>query len=333
MKRLPILLIAMLASILTVFAMSIPASASDVRLAQEASTPSFINGADLCNNGSSVECFNLRDGSCASGAVVQAWPLEYSDNYEQLGFVDLSSGRVEIEFIKCGTGNCIYHSSTHQLYLSTCDPSTSAGDTYAPFQSGSEYYFSPGGGSYIAASNNQGAQMALSGNLNGNAKFNEDSPFAALPGMPVNTLAGNGALGTEWADAILTDMNAPLTAANVQTMIDWFANEGIPHDLNNPMNSNTPYGGSVVSDADGDPTSDNIQAYPTALAGAQGEANNLLGGPGTSSGNSYTAIVANLQAGIGLEGSAANSTIAQELLVYSGTGYDSIPAAYCPCAE
>jgi hypothetical protein len=226
-----------------------------------------------------------------------------------------------------------YHSSTHQLYLSTCDPSTSAGDTYAPFQSGSEYYFPPGGGSYIAASNNQGAQMALSGNLNGNAKFNEDSPFAALPGMPVNTLAGNGALGTEWADAILTDMNAPLTAANVQTMIDWFANEGIPHDLNNPMNSNTPYDGSVASDADGDPTSDNIQAYPTAIAGAQGEANNLLGGPGTSSGNSYTAIVANLQAGIGLEGSAANSTIAQELLVYSGTGYDSIPAAYCPCAE
>jgi hypothetical protein len=42
---------------------------------------------------------------------------------------------------------------------------------------------------------------------------------------------------------------------------------------------------------------------------------------------SYPAIVAALKAGTGLEGSAATSQIAQELSVYSGGGYDSIPAS------
>jgi hypothetical protein len=30
-------------------------------------------------------------------------------------------------------------------------------------------------------------------------------------------------------------------------MVDWFANEGTPHDLNNPLNLQTPYGGSTTS--------------------------------------------------------------------------------------
>jgi hypothetical protein len=43
---------------------------------------------------------------------------------------------------------------------------------------------------------------------------------------------------------------------------------------------------------------------------------------------SYGAMVAALKAGTGLEGSAATSEIASELSVYSGGGYNSIPAAY-----
>ena len=42
---------------------------------------------------------------------------------------------------------------------------------------------------------------------------------------------------------------------------------------------------------------------------------------------SYPAIVAALKAGTGLEGSAATPEIADELAVYSGGGYNSIPAS------
>jgi hypothetical protein len=102
-------------------------------------------------------------------------------------------------------------------------------------------------------------------------------------------------------------------------MVDWFANEGTPHNLNNPLNLQTPFGGSTVSTADGDPPSDGIQAYPTPA--------DFVGAfPLEMKNGSYPAIVAALKAGKGLEGSAATSEIASELAVYSGDGYTSIPA-------
>lgn len=104
-------------------------------------------------------------------------------------------------------------------------------------------------------------------------------------------------------------------------MTDWFANEGTPHDPNNPLNLQTPYGGSTVSTADGDPTADGIQAYPSP-------ADFVAAFPIEMNKGSYPAIVAALKAGTGLEGSAASPEIASELSVYSGGGYDSIPAAY-----
>jgi hypothetical protein len=134
--------------------------------------------------------------------------------------------------------------------------------------------------------------------------------------------AATGAAGTAWADAVLKALKAPLTAANVQTMLDWFANEGTPHDLNNPLNSNVPHGGSTVSTADGDPAADGIQAYPTPEDGVMGIAAQFTTAAGGAA--SYTAILAALQAGTGLEGSAATSEIASELSVYSGGGYGSI---------
>ncbi len=81
-------------------------------------------------------------------------------------------------------------------------------------------------------------------------------------------------------------------------MVDWFANEGTPHDLNNPLNLQTPFGGSVVSTAGGSPAGDRIQAYPTPddfVAAFPIEMNS----------GSYSAIVAALKAGKGLEGSAS----------------------------
>jgi hypothetical protein len=141
--------------------------------------------------------------------------------------------------------------------------------------------------------------------------------------LPTNTnLTGSEAAA--WADAALTALGAPDTAANVQTLVDWFANEGAPHDLNNPLNLNTPYGGSTISTANGDPPAVHVQAYPVP-------ADFFAAFPIQMNNGSYPAIVAALKAGTGLEGSAATPEIASELSVYSGGGYDSIPAAYCPC--
>jgi hypothetical protein len=136
-----------------------------------------------------------------------------------------------------------------------------------------------------------------------------------------------GAIGRVWGKAVLTATGSPSSKANVITMVDWFFNEGDnpPHGLNNPLNSNVPFGGSSGSGPD------DIQNYPSPYAGVRGIANQFVTIAGGS--QSYTAILANLRAGEGLEGKAATPKIASELKVYSGNGYNSIPAAYCPCKD
>ena len=102
------------------------------------------------------------------------------------------------------------------------------------------------------------------GNVTAQAKPQVSASGSSLAELPVNTaLTGSAAIA--WADAALVALGAPTTTANVHTMLDWFANEGTPHDLNNPLNLETPYGGSTISTADGDPPSVHIQAYPTQL--------------------------------------------------------------------
>jgi hypothetical protein len=143
---------------------------------------------------------------------------------------------------------------------------------------------------------------------------------AHLAPLPIKA-ALTGSTAVAWADAALAALGAPATRANVQTMQDWFANEGTPHNPNNPLNLQTPYGHSTISTADGDPAADGIQAYRTP-------ADFVAAFPIEMHKGSYPAIVAALTAGTGLEGSAATSEIASELSVYSGGGYNSIPAAY-----
>jgi hypothetical protein len=145
------------------------------------------------------------------------------------------------------------------------------------------------------------------------------SSASSLTELPVDT-ALTGSEAVAWAGAALAALGAPTTSANVKTMVDWFANEGTPHDLNNPLNLQTPYGGSTESTADGSPASVGIQAYPSP-------ADFVAAFPIEMNNGSYPAIVAALKAGTGLEGSAATSEIAAELSLYSGGGYDSIPAA------
>lgn len=139
---------------------------------------------------------------------------------------------------------------------------------------------------------------------------------STLQDLPIDTeLTGSQAVA--WADAALAALGAPATSANVQTMQAWFANEGTPHDYNNPLNLNVPYGGSTTSTADGDSPDIHIQAYPTPADFASAFAIEIGDNP------SYPAITAALKSGVGLEGS--NQEIASELEVYSGGGYDSIP--------
>ena len=143
------------------------------------------------------------------------------------------------------------------------------------------------------------------------------NPVASLTSLPVNTeLTGSEAVA--WASAALVALGAPASAANVQTMVDWFANEGTPHNYNNPLGLQTPYGGSTDSTAGGSSPSYGIQSYPTPA--------DFVGAfPIEMNNGSYPAIVAAFKAGTGLEGSAATSQIAAELSLYSGGGYDSIP--------
>lgn len=131
-----------------------------------------------------------------------------------------------------------------------------------------------------------------------------------------------GAVGVQWAVDYLNAGSWPLTLANVQTMVDWYNNEGTPHALNNPLNTSTPYGGSNdTGNVDGiqnypDPA-DAVAAFPLEMNGST-----VTGGDG-----GYPAIVTALASGNGMEGSAANSAIAAALELYS-TGYNEIPASY-----
>jgi len=85
------------------------------------------------------------------------------------------------------------------------------------------------------------------------------------------------------------------------------------------LNLQTPHGGSTVSTASDNPASDGIQAYPSP-------ADFVAAFPLEMNNGSYPAIVAALKAGTGMEGSAATPEIASELSIYSGGGYNSIPA-------
>ena len=146
---------------------------------------------------------------------------------------------------------------------------------------------------------------------------------AAVPVLqpsPVNVQL-RGAQADAWSRAALAALGAPANGRNLQTMRDWYLNEGVPHNYNNPLNLQTPYGGSWAATEDGDPLSIHIQHYPLPV-------DFVLAFPREMA--AYPAITARLRAGAGLEGNVGRD-VRQELWNYSGNGYDSIPAAYCPC--
>ncbi len=145
------------------------------------------------------------------------------------------------------------------------------------------------------------------------------SVCGSLTAMPENS-EPTGTEGVDWAECALDNLGAPLTIANIQTLTTWFLNEGTPHDPNNPLNLQTPYGGSTVSTADGDPASVGIEAYPTPADFGAAFALEMQN-------PSYPTMLSDLKSGAGMLNST-NSALESQLQVYSGNGYDSIPAAY-----
>ncbi len=123
-----------------------------------------------------------------------------------------------------------------------------------------------------------------------------------------------------WSEAILTALGAPLTSANITSIGYWMQNEaGSPPSgivgENNPINvSQAGYDGTGIQD-EGQGYS--LMSYPTVADGVAATAAYLNNG-------SYGQIVTDLQAGDGLSG----SDVADELSVYSGNGYTTIPDSW-----
>jgi len=112
-----------------------------------------------------------------------------------------------------------------------------------------------------------------------------------------------------WAEQILSDLNAPETAADIQTLEDWFEREG-GGGANNPLNTTL-----VTSGSTGSINSVGVQSYNSPQTGAAAEAQTIQSG--------YPAILSALQSGSGFVGSTSPA-IQGELSTWSGGGYSSV---------
>lgn len=121
-------------------------------------------------------------------------------------------------------------------------------------------------------------------------------------------------IGT-FASDVLAALGAPTTAANVQSIEDWAAQEG-GGGANNPLNTTLQTAGST-----GSINSVGVQNYANTADGVTATAQTLEGG-------NYSAIVAALKSGSGLIG--AGGAVGSELSTWSGGGYDSLGGATEP---
>ncbi len=111
--------------------------------------------------------------------------------------------------------------------------------------------------------------------------------------------------------AVLADLGAPATQANVSSLASWFPHEfpsWPPAAANNPMASTMPEPGAAVFNGAG------VRNYVSATQGAQATAATLADG-------NYPRIVADLKSGRGLCG---DPSLAAEFLIWSGGGYSGV---------
>lgn len=111
--------------------------------------------------------------------------------------------------------------------------------------------------------------------------------------------------------AVLADLGAPATQANISSLASWFRHEfpsWPPWAANNPMATKLYEPGST------DYLSNGVKNYPDATTGAKATAATLVNGH-------YPGIVADLKSGRGLCG---DSSLAGEFFTWSGNGYSSV---------
>jgi hypothetical protein len=118
--------------------------------------------------------------------------------------------------------------------------------------------------------------------------------------------------------AVLTDLGAPATDANVASVTAWVRHETSwpPAAANNPLNSTLPAAGSTSFNtivlASGGVI--HVQNYPDAAEGAAATAATIANG-------SYPHIVASLVGGTGL---CADTAAAADFATWSGNGYSAV---------
>lgn len=145
------------------------------------------------------------------------------------------------------------------------------------------------------------------------------SGLTAQPTAEYETPRGQNQLA--WSQAILTALGAPLTSANIVSIGYWMQNEAgsPPYGIvgaNNPINVSEPGYGGVPIQSDGDGVTF-LMSYPSVQQGVAAIAAYLNRG-------NYTAMLADLKAGVGL----SDPNLASEISLYSGGGYSTIPDAY-----
>jgi hypothetical protein len=130
------------------------------------------------------------------------------------------------------------------------------------------------------------------------------------PGGTAGGLAPASASEADFIKAVLADMGAPASTANINSLSSWFKREFAqwpPNASYNPMATTQKMPGSTQYNSVG------VQNYPNATTGAQATAQTLMN-------PHYPKIAAALKAGTGLCGGSFTS----EFSTWSGGGYTSV---------
>ena len=123
---------------------------------------------------------------------------------------------------------------------------------------------------------------------------------------------------TAFIKAVLADLRAPATGANVASVTAWVRHETSwpPVAASNPLDSTLPEPGSTIFNtivlADGGVI--HVQNYPDAAEGAAATAATIANGH-------YPRIIADLTGGTGLCG---DTTAAADFATWSGNGYSAV---------
>lgn len=140
-----------------------------------------------------------------------------------------------------------------------------------------------------------------------------DGRGGTLAGSRTGNVTVKSASEQAFIGAVLTDLAAPVTAANVTSMSAWFRREWPsfpPGAANNPLDTILPEPGSWNFNTFGGGL--HVQGYPNPTEGAHATARTLTGYPG---------IVGAFRSGQGLCG---NPSLVGEFSTWSGGGYQAV---------